>query len=201
MRDKRHTPGKNYKLISAYIRLNQNQHEEEIQNQLFDRRLKGLHLFCVIIFGVFILDGQLPSERIKTEIKGSKTLTFQHNEISTLVNGKLTSKDVVSPYRIQITTGRGVFITNEVTGYEKAGTPVELLITPLFKVNTELYFTEANCTAHRWLNFSGNFIFWPIMAFLISFLCLVTKKFYGSTTLAVIALLNMVPFFVVVYRI
>lgn len=199
MSGKKNIPTKNYKLISAYIRLNQSQHEEDIQNQIFDRKLKGFHLFCIVLFGVFLVDGQLPSNRIPAKILAVKVLNSQSNILSTTFKGKTLAKSVSTPTRILISTNKGIFITNEITGYEKTGTKVEILKTPMFNVNKLLFFKERKTYVRCWINFSGNFIFWPLLAFLLSLVCLVTKQFYGSTTLAVIAILNFVPFFTIVY--
>jgi hypothetical protein len=91
-------------------------------------------------------------------------------------------------------------VTADISGFALGGEKADLNRSPLFKVPEQIYVPRYDFTAYRWINFSGNFLFWPIFAFLISFVCLVTHRFYGSTTLAVIALLNLVPFFTIVYK-
>ena len=199
MSGNKNIPTKNYKLISAYIRLNQSRDEEDLQNQLFDRKLKGFHLFCVILYGVFLIDGQIPSTTVDTTITGVKALTFETSQVSMSYKGVTKTKKIITPTSVQITTDKGNFITNEITGFETKSTKVSILKTPLFKVNSMLHYKEKNIYVKPEINFSGNFLFWPIISFLISIICLVTKRFYGSTTLAVIAILNFVPFFLVVY--
>lgn len=200
MSGNKNIPTKNYKLISANIRLDQIQHDEEIQNQLFDKKLKGFHLFCVILYATFLIDGQIPTQQIDATITGTKILNSQDVKVSSSYKGSSSLKYIHTPTSVQISTTKGVFVTNEVTGFETKGTKVAILKTPLFKVNSMLLFKEQNVYVNRQINFSGNFLFWPITAFLISFICLVTKRFYGSTTLAVIAILNFVPFFLMVYN-
>jgi hypothetical protein len=197
---KKNIPTKNYKLISANIRLDQIQHEEEIQNELFNRKLKGFHLFCVILYGVFLIDGLIPTEQTNATITGIKVLRSHEVKVASSYKGVSSAKFIRTPTSVQIATTKGVFITNEITGFETKGTKVAILKTPLFKVSSMLLFKEKNVYVHRQVNFSGNFLFWPVTAFLISFICLVTKRFYGSTTLAVIAILNFVPFFLMVYN-
>lgn len=200
MSEKKNIPTKNYKLISANIRLNQIQQEEEIQNELFNRKLKGFHLFCVILYGAFLIDGQIPTQQIDATITGAKVLDWEDVETTSSFKGISKTKFLRAPTSIQIVTTKDVFVTNEITGFEIKGTKVAVLKTPLFKVNSMLLFKDQNVYVHRQINFSGNFLFWPAMAFLISLICLVTKRFYGSTTLAVIAILNFVPFFLMVYN-
>ncbi|HLP10836.1 MAG TPA: hypothetical protein VK177_02830 [Flavobacteriales bacterium] len=197
---KKKLPGKHYSLISAQIRLNQYAEEDEIKNELFDRRLKGFHLFCVIMFGTFLLDGFLPYNALKTKVLGTKVLANEKTEVRDTVMGKITTKSIITPVRIDIITKDGGFITTDISGYSLSGTQIEILRTPLFKVPTEIYSKQFDYRGSRWINFSGNFMAWPILAFLISLSCLVIKRFYGSPTLAVIAILNIVPFFTVVYK-
>jgi hypothetical protein len=193
-------PGKNYSLISAQIRLNKYAEEDEIKNAMFDRRLKGFHLFCAIMFGTFILDGFLPFNTLKSHVLGTKNVAFEKKEVTDTVNGKVNTTTVTAVSRIDIITDEGIFVTNDISGYPIAGTDVDILRTPLFKVQSQLYFKEFNYYATRWINFSGNFIFWPLLSFLISFICVISKRYYGSPTLAAIAILNIVPFFTVVYK-
>ncbi|HYG53269.1 MAG TPA: hypothetical protein VD905_20360 [Flavobacteriales bacterium] len=197
---KKKVPSKDYSLISAQIKLNKHAEEDEIKNVLFDRRLKGFHLFCVILFGTFIIDGFLPYNVLKSKVLGTKVLASEKNEITDTVNGKIKTKTIVTPVRLDIITEDGGFITADISGYSLSGTTAEILRTPLFKVPTQIYFKQYDYRASRWINFSRNFLFWPVLSFLISLICIITKRFYGSPTLAVIAILNIVPFFTVVYK-
>jgi hypothetical protein len=199
MSEKHKTPIKNYKLISANIRLSEFKREDEIQNEIFNRKLKGFHLFCIILYGVFLVDGQLPTEQTSATILGTKILSSTDVKVASTYKGSSSVKYVHTPTSVQISTSKGVFITNEITGFETSGTKVAILKTPLFKVNSRLLFKDSNIYVRPQINFTGNFLFWPILAFSISLACLVTKRFYGSTSLAVISILNFVPFFLMVY--
>jgi hypothetical protein len=185
---------KGYKLISAYIRLKQQEDHNAIEDIKFTTKLKGFHIFCSIIFLVFILDGFLPYRRTDTIIESYGALATKE-----VIKQQKTTGNEFVPEIIQIKTPYGKFITYDYCGFEKAGAKIALLRTPLFYIKKKIEFTKEGAMLTRWKDFHSTFIFWPILSLLLSLTCLLSRKFYGNPTLSVIVLLNIIPFFTVVY--
>lgn len=183
-----------YKLISAYIRLKQQEDHNAVEDIKFSTKLKGFHIFCSIIFAVFILDGFLPYKSTSTVIESYGALETKKLPGK---NNQLTDKFVAEI--IQIKTPYGKFITYDYSGFEKSGAKINLMRTPLFLLKKKIEFQKEGAILTKWKDFHSTFIFWPVLSLLLSLTCLLSKKFYSNPTLSVIVLLNLIPFFTAVY--
>ncbi len=185
---------KGYRLISAGMRLEESNKRDEQETELFNKRLKGFHLFCVIIYSTFLIDGLLPTLEKKTKIIGARVLQTEEK----IISGSNGNAFLRLPSLVEINTLAGGFITSEFSGFEKSGASVKLMLTPLFKLKLGLKYSSGHSLT-RYFNFYGNLLFWPILSILLSLMYLFIKRFYGSNTLSVLAILNVVPFFIIVY--
>lgn len=196
-RESRHT-FKGYRLISTYLKLQQQEALEKAYDEAFDRRLKGFHVFCVILFSAFLLDGLLPLRQYPARITGVKVVEREQTDITTL-NKLARQVQVDIPVKIVVATTEGSFTTRHITGYEEPGTSITVEKTFLFRARERIHFNQSGAYAYHFINFHGNFIIWPLTSLLMSLTFITTRRFYGSNTLSVLALLNLVPFFSVLY--
>jgi hypothetical protein len=183
-----------YRLISAKMMLDESNKHEEIATEKFNLRLKGFHVFCVIIFSAFLLDGFLPYSTTETKIDGTRPLQYEEKMI--LLRGK--EQLIRLPSLIQINTPHGAFITSEFKGYEYSGQEIYLKKTPIFKIIQRLEY-EGGYTVDRYFNYFGRFIFWPLLSLFLSLSFLLIRSLYGNNTISVLTMLNLVPFFIVLY--
>lgn len=187
---------KPYKLISAYITLNERQQADEEENRIFSKRLKGFHIFCAIIFGSFLLDGVLPYKLTPTKVEGVRVL---NTEQQTIVTHTGATKTIAVPGLVQVGTRHGSFITSDYSGLEHSMLQANIKHTRIFSVTQGLELTRAGRSITRYFNLYGAFIFWPLLSLILSLMCLFIRRCHGSTTISVISLLNLIPFFVVAY--
>jgi hypothetical protein len=196
-RESRHT-FRGYRLISTYLKLQQQEALDRAYDEAFDRRLKGFHVFCVILFSAFLIDGLLPLRQYPSQITGVKVVDRQQLEVNP-ADKKNRSVQVSVPVKIVIGTTEGSFTTSQVTGYEEPGTPITVEKTFLFRARERIHYKASGSYAYHYINFHGNFIIWPLISLLMSLTFVASRRFYGSNTLSVLALLNLVPFFSVLY--
>lgn len=195
-RENRHTyTFKGYRLISTYLKLQQMEAIDRVYNEAFNRRLKGFHIFCVILFSAFLLDGLLPSREYTSQLIGTKVVDRTEQKI--MIDG--AAKIIPVPSTIELFTPEGSFTTHDIGGYEVAGAEILIRKSFMFRTKQSVCFKESNTYAYHYINFHGNFIFWPLFSLIISLVFIFIKRFYGSNTLSVIALLNLVPFFATLY--
>lgn len=189
---------KGYRLISTYLKLQQQEEADHLYDEKFNRRLKGFHVFCVILFSAFLLDGFLPLRAYPSKVLGVKIISRDQREIAP-ENNKARAVTIIIPQKIEITTTEGSFTTRDIKGYEEPGADISVQKTFLFRARERIFFVESGTYAYHYINFHGNFILWPLISLGISLTFIFTRKFYGSNTLSVIALLNLVPFFAALY--
>jgi hypothetical protein len=185
---------RSYRLLSAYMMLEKSNKIEQEATNKFNLKLKGFHIFCTIIFAAFLIDGYLPYLKFNTKIVSVHSIHHESKQIIT----KTGVSNIKLPTLIEIVTKHGAFITSDIKGAEHTGEKVIVCKTPLFSVIQNLEY-ESGFTAQRYFNYYGRLIFWPILSLLFSLSFLLIKRFYGSNTISVLVLLNIVPFFVVLY--
>lgn len=187
-----------YRLISTYLKLQQQEDADKEYDEKFNRRLKGFHVFCVILFTSFLIDGFLPLRSFPSKITGVKIITRDQKTV-TPVKGDLPPVEVIVPCKIEIFTTEGNFTTSDINGYEERGAKITVEKTFLFRARERIRYNESGLYTYHYINFHGNFIIWPLISVTISLIFILTKRFYGSSTLSVIAMLNLVPFFTALY--
>lgn len=195
MRDKPRSSFKNYKLISAYIRLDEDKHADEERNRIMTQRIKGFHIFCLVVFSSFLLDGVLPGRIKSTQIEGLNAITTEVKTIQT----KNGPKEISLPTLAQVNTTNGNFITADISGLELEKVQANMYKTPIYSVAKYVEIPGKAYTLNRYFNFHGNMVFWPILSLLVSGVGVFYKRHQDSTTLAALSVLNIVPFFIVVY--